>query len=186
MFRRESSCGRANSIGPGEDLEITLRLRRLGYSVRFVPDASAATAVPATFASLLRQRARWDRDALRIRFMMYGEFSLLHPRERLPDTLQRLDFIVFDLIPTLMFPFYLIYIVAFFGANATLFLGAVYILMLVISLFNIALAFVLFNSSAWLLQLFAGADLPFLSGDRHEVRTVRDLFCRNSLRRLTT
>ena len=35
--------------------------------------------------------------------------------ERLPDTLQRLDFIVFDLIPTLSLPFYLVYVVLLFG-----------------------------------------------------------------------
>jgi len=165
MYRRDVFMRQGGlDVGPGEDLEFTLRLRRLGHAVRFVPDASAATGVPANFASLLRQRARWDRDALRIRFMMYGEFSLLHPRERLPDTLQRLDFVVFDLIPTLMFPFYLIYIVAFFGANATLFLGAVYILMFVISLFNIALAFVLFNSSAGFFSFLLAPIFPLYQG----------------------
>src|SRR4030095_2315896 len=86
-------------VGPGEDLEFSLRLRRLGYLIRFVPDAWAETDGPASGISLLRQRARWDRDALRVRFMMYGELSLFHPFERLPDTLQRLDFILFDLIP---------------------------------------------------------------------------------------
>ena len=92
--------------------------------IRFVPDAWAETAGPATGISLLRQRARWDRDALRIRFMMYGELSLFHPFERLPDTLQRLDFIVFDLVPTLCLPFYLVYVVLLFGAaDAALFLG---------------------------------------------------------------
>jgi cellulose synthase/poly-beta-1,6-N-acetylglucosamine synthase-like glycosyltransferase len=165
MYRREVFMRQGGlDVGPGEDLEFTLRLRRLGHAVRFVPEASAATAVPANPVSLLRQRARWDRDALRIRFMMYGEFSLFHPRERLPDTLQRLDFIVFDLIPTLIFPFYLIYIVAMFGANATLFLGAVYILMLVISLFNIALAFALFNSSAGFFSFLLAPIFPLYQG----------------------
>jgi len=45
---------------------------------------------------LLRQRARWDRDALRIRLMTYGELGFFHRLERLSDTFQRLDFIVFD------------------------------------------------------------------------------------------
>ena len=165
MYRRDVFMRQGGlDVGPGEDLEFTLRLRRLGHAVRFVADASAATAVPANVVSLLRQRARWDRDALRIRFMMYGEFSLFHPRERLPDTLQRLDFIVFDLIPTLIFPFYLIYIVAMFGANAMLFLGAVYILILVISLFNIALAFVLFNSSAGFFSFLLAPIFPLYQG----------------------
>ncbi|PZV34748.1 glycosyl transferase [Mesorhizobium kowhaii] len=165
MYRRDVFMRRGGlDVGPGEDLEFTLRLRRLGHAVRFVPDAWATTAVPDNPVSLLRQRARWDRDALRIRFMMYGEFSLFHPRERLPDTLQRLDFIVLDLIPTLMFPFYLIYIVAVFGGNATLFLGAVYVLMLVISLFNVALAFALFNRSASFFSFSVALIFPLYQG----------------------
>src|SRR4029077_15317987 len=88
-------------VGPGEDLEYSLRLRRLGHVIRFVPDAWAETAGPTSGISLLRQRARWDRDALRIRFIMYGELSFFHPLERLSDPLQKLDYVMFDLVPSL-------------------------------------------------------------------------------------
>src|SRR5207247_3542964 len=119
---------------------------RLGYLIRFVPDAWAETDGPTTGISLLRQRARWDRDALRIRFLMYGELSLFHRFERLPDTLQRLDFIVFDLVPTLSLPLYLVYIVLLFvSTNAALFLCCIYFLLLWILIFNIALVFFIFN-----------------------------------------
>ena len=74
--------------------------------------------------------------------MMYGELSFFHRFERLPDTLQRLDFIIFDLVPTLSLPFYLAYVVLLFGADAALFLAAIYVLLLWISFFNMALAFV--------------------------------------------
>jgi cellulose synthase/poly-beta-1,6-N-acetylglucosamine synthase-like glycosyltransferase len=165
MFRRDVFMRQGGlDVGPGEDLEFTLRLRRLGYDIRFVPDAWAETLVPASAVSLLRQRARWDRDALRIRFMMYGEFSLFHPFERLPDTLQRLDFIIFDLVPTLLFPFYVIYLVALFGANALSFLAAIYVLFLGISLFNVALSFVLFNRSSSFFSFMLTPVFPFYQG----------------------
>src|SRR3954454_23619387 len=123
MYRRDVFMRQGGlDVGPGEDLEFSLRLRRLGYLIRFAPDAWAETDGPAGGVSLLRQRARWDRDALRIRFMMYGELSFFHRYERLPDTLQRLDFILFDLVPTLSFPFYLVYVVVLFGPNAVFFL----------------------------------------------------------------
>ena len=110
MYRRDAFLRQGGlDVGPGEDLEFSLRLRRLGYVIRFVPDAWAETDGPASGIGLLRQRARWDRDALRIRFMMYGELRFFHRFERLPDTLQRLDFIIFDLVPTLSLPFYLAY-----------------------------------------------------------------------------
>ena len=93
--------------------------------------------------------------------MMYGELRFFHRYERLPDTLQRLDFILFDLIPTLGLPFYLAYVVLVFGAaDAALLLGCIYILLLGISIFNMALAFVLFNRFVGLSGLVAAPIFP--------------------------
>jgi cellulose synthase/poly-beta-1,6-N-acetylglucosamine synthase-like glycosyltransferase len=165
MYRREVFLRQGGlDVGPGEDLEYSLRLRRLGYVIRFVPDAWAETDGPTSAISLLRQRARWDRDALRIRFMMYGELSFFHPFERLPDTLQRLDFILFDLIPTLSLPFYLVYVVLLFGDDAVRFVAAIYFLLLWISIFNMALAFAMFNRSVGLFGLGAALIFPLYQG----------------------
>ena len=166
MYRRDTFLRQGGlDVGPGEDLEYSLRLRRLGYLIRFVPEAWAETDGPVSAISLLRQRARWDRDALRIRFMTYGELSFFHRLERFPDTLQRLDFIVFDLIPTLSLPFYLVYIVLLFGtADAALFLVSIYVLLLWISIFNMALAFVMFNRSIGLFGLGAALIFPLYQG----------------------
>ena len=150
--------------GPGEDLEFTLRLRRLGHVVRFVPNAWAETLGAVGGVSLLRQRARWDRDALRVRLLMYGELSLFQSRERLRDTLQRLDFIIFDLVPTLSLPFYLAYVVLMFGGDAFWFLLAVYLLLLWISFFNMALAFLMFGRSTSLFALSLSLIFPFYQG----------------------
>jgi len=166
MYRRDVFVRQGGlDVGPGEDLEYSLRLRRLGYLIRFVPDAWAETDGPASGISLLRQRARWDRDALRVRFMMYGELSFFHRLERLPDTLQRLDFVIFDLVPTLSLPFYLAYIVLLFGtADAALFLAAVYVVLLWISIFNLALAFVMFNRSVGFFGLGLSLVFPLYQG----------------------
>jgi cellulose synthase/poly-beta-1,6-N-acetylglucosamine synthase-like glycosyltransferase len=165
MYRRDVFLQQGGlDVGPGEDLEYSLRLRRLGYVIRFVPDAWAETDGPASGISLLRQRARWDRDALRIRFMMFGELSFFHPFERLPDTLQRLDFILFDLVPTLSLPFYLVYVLVLFGDDAARFLAAIYFLLLWISIFNMALAFAMFNRSVGLFGLGAALIFPLYQG----------------------
>src|SRR5215831_12168 len=166
MYRRDTFLRQGGlDVCPGEDLEYSLRLRRLGYLIRFVPEAWAETDGPASGISLLRQRARWDRDALRIRFMTYGELSFFHPLEHLPDTLQRLDFILFDLVPTLSLPFYLAYILLLFGTTeAALFLAAIYVLLLWISIFNMALAFVLFNRSVGFFGLGLSLIFPLYQG----------------------
>ena len=166
MYRRDVFVRQGGlDVGPGEDLEYSLRLRRLGYLIRFVPDAWAETDGPTGAVGLLRQRARWDRDALRIRFMMYGELRLFHRLERLPDTLQRLDFVIFDLVPTLSLPFYLVYIVLLFGtADAALFLAGVYVVLLWISIFNMALAFAMFNRSVGFFGLGSTLIFPLYQG----------------------
>jgi cellulose synthase/poly-beta-1,6-N-acetylglucosamine synthase-like glycosyltransferase len=165
MYRRDVYLRQGGlDVGPGEDLEFSLRLRRLGYLIRFVPDAWAETDGPKSGIALLRQRARWDRDALRIRFMMYGELRFFHRLERLPDTLQRLDFIVFDLVPTLSLPFYLAYVLILFGANAIFFLIAIYVLLVGISFFNMALAFAMFHRSIGPFALSTSLIFPAYQG----------------------
>jgi cellulose synthase/poly-beta-1,6-N-acetylglucosamine synthase-like glycosyltransferase len=162
MYRRDVFAGQGGlDVGPGEDLEFSLRLRRLGWLVRFVPEVWAETSGPVGAVGLLRQRARWDRDALRIRFMMYGELSFFHPFEHLSDTLQRLDFIVFDLVPTLSFPFFLAYALLMFGDDAIAFFGVLYVLLLWISLFNLALASAMFHRSSSFFSLGASLIFPF-------------------------
>jgi cellulose synthase/poly-beta-1,6-N-acetylglucosamine synthase-like glycosyltransferase len=164
MYRRDIFLNRGGlDPGPGEDLEMTLRLRRYGYRVRFVPEAWGETAVPDNPVSLIRQRQRWDRDALRIRLIEYREVEIFKP-EGLSDTLQRLDFIVFDLVPTLSFPFYLVYCTLLFGSQTLLFLTAVYLFLLGLALFNIALASLLFGRSLTLFSLAAALVFPLYQG----------------------
>lgn len=164
MYRRDVFLERGGlDVGPGEDLEFTLRLRRFGHRVRFVPEAWAETAVPETAISLVRQRLRWDRDALRIRLIQYGEGRPFR-FESLSDTLQRLDFIVFDLVPTLSFPFYLVYCVLLFGLDTPLFLAGIYVFLLAIAMFNTALANLLFNRSPSFFSLLIAPAFPFYQG----------------------
>jgi cellulose synthase/poly-beta-1,6-N-acetylglucosamine synthase-like glycosyltransferase len=165
MYRRDLFMQQGGlDVGPGEDLEFSLRLRRLGHLVRFVPEAWAETSGPIGGVSLLRQRARWDRDAVRIRLMTYGELSFFHPLEHLSDTLQRLDFILFDLVPTLSLPFYLIYVLLLLGPDTIAFLTALYVVLLWISLFNVALASVIFHRSLTLFGLAVSPYFPLYQG----------------------
>ncbi|MCI4352038.1 MAG: glycosyltransferase [Thermoplasmata archaeon] len=56
----------------GEDTEITLRLQRTGYRMRFEPDAVAFEDVPATYRDLKKQRIRWARGGLFAHLRHYG------------------------------------------------------------------------------------------------------------------
>ncbi|HEY6564837.1 MAG TPA: glycosyltransferase family 2 protein [Pirellulaceae bacterium] len=47
-------------VGPGEDGDLALRLRKLGYRITFAPYADCYTNAPTTWYRLYRQRRRWD------------------------------------------------------------------------------------------------------------------------------
>lgn len=112
------------SVGPGEDLEITLRIREAGYNIRFVTEATAFTEAIETLRALVRQRSRWDRDALTIKLLAYRQLRLTSPDERPSDTLMRYDFLLLEFLPTMIFPFYLAGMMLHLGPDfPTFFLG---------------------------------------------------------------
>ena len=47
-------------VGPGEDEDIVLRLRKLGYLIEFAPYAECYTDVPTSWRALANQRRRWE------------------------------------------------------------------------------------------------------------------------------
>lgn len=154
MFNRAASCSGAfqmfrrdvylavggMDVGPGEDLEITLRLRRLGYDVRFIATAQATIVGPETFPALVRQRLRWDRDALAIRIFRYHNVRVSQPGETLSTALQRVDFVLFEFISTFIYIPSLFYLYVEAQENFTLFIGGVYCVLLVLALLQIGLA----------------------------------------------
>ncbi|MBI1337546.1 MAG: glycosyltransferase [Phycisphaera sp.] len=52
-------------IGPGDDSDMTMRVRKAGYQVAYAPYAQCLTNVPQTWAALWKQRRRWNRGAIR-------------------------------------------------------------------------------------------------------------------------
>jgi len=52
-------------VGPGEDADTTLKIRKKGHLIRFQPKAISYTNVPVTFRKLAKQRTRWNRNYVR-------------------------------------------------------------------------------------------------------------------------
>ena len=152
------------NVGPGEDLEITLRFRHAGYKVSFVDDALAETTVPQTIPGLYRQRLRWDGDAFAIRALMYGELSFFRTREPLANTLQRLDYIFLELLPTLVFPFYLAFLWLSYGTAMVDVLVAVYVLLFWLYAFNIILGIIITKRALSWLDLLVLPIMPLYQG----------------------
>lgn len=56
--------GMGNDVGPDEDTDLTLRIRKFGWKIAFAPHALCYTDVPPTWGSLVKQRLLWDEGAL--------------------------------------------------------------------------------------------------------------------------
>lgn len=123
-------------IGPGEDLDLTLRLRQAGWRIRFAPDAWCLTDVPVTLGAFVRQRLRWERDALRLRLRKHRR--ILDPRNRgvtATDLVHQFDYVVTNLLVTLVFPLYVVWLIFTYGAMAWPILGSVTVAYVVLDLF---------------------------------------------------
>lgn len=60
-FRREALLRTGGwDVGPGEDGDLTLRLRKSGYKIAFAPYAQCFTNVPTAVKTLVKQRRRWE------------------------------------------------------------------------------------------------------------------------------
>jgi cellulose synthase/poly-beta-1,6-N-acetylglucosamine synthase-like glycosyltransferase len=105
--------------GAGEDLDLTLRLRQAGWKVRFAERAWCLTDVPATLPRFIRQRLRWERDALRLRLRKHRQ-SLLPTSRRmqLSELVHQLGFLFTHVLATFAFPLYLIWLIDVFGSSA--------------------------------------------------------------------
>ncbi len=71
-------------VGPGEDGDLTLRVRKAGYRIAVAPLATCLTDVPTEWQRLFNQRRRWDRTVLTfecrkhldLAFFWYRNFQL--------------------------------------------------------------------------------------------------------------
>jgi cellulose synthase/poly-beta-1,6-N-acetylglucosamine synthase-like glycosyltransferase len=51
-------------VGPPEDLDLTLALRKAGYRISFAPYSQCYTELPTTWRGLIKQRLRWERSGV--------------------------------------------------------------------------------------------------------------------------
>lgn len=125
-FRRAAleQVGRQD-VEVGEDADLTMKLRRAGWRIRFAPEANALTIVPETVVSLIAQRLRWDRGLITIWLRKFrGAFDPRQSTFRLLNMFSVVDVLIFQVVLALAFPAYLIWLYYYFGSFATTIIGA--------------------------------------------------------------
>ena len=133
-FRREA----INQVGllapgPGEDFDVTMRLRRCGWEIRFAADSWCFTDTPATLGAIIRQRRRWDRDTIRIRMRKFRDvFSPGRRRFSLLETFEQVEWLILNVLVTFVFPIYVAWLFLIFGGGALYILSCVAIVYLVL------------------------------------------------------
>ena len=103
----------------GAKMDLTFRLRSAGWKTLFAPDAICYTDVPATLLAFTRQRFRWERDAIRLRNRKHRD--LLNPfssRFKVVELLHQLDFLIFNIVAAIVYPFYLVWLFVAYGEFA--------------------------------------------------------------------
>ena len=127
----------------GEDADLTMKLRRAGWRIRFAPEARALTQVPETVSALIAQRLRWDRGLITIWARKFR--GALDPRQstfRVTDALALCDVIGFQVVLALAFPVYLVWLWLYFGEFAATIIGATLVGYLVLDIATFAVAVV--------------------------------------------
>jgi cellulose synthase/poly-beta-1,6-N-acetylglucosamine synthase-like glycosyltransferase len=128
-------------VGGGEDFDLTLRLRGAGWRIAFAPDATCYTDVPAKLWTLVNQRLRWERDAIRLRCRKHRRILMASKRSRgLAETVHQWDYLVFELGATVVFPLYVVWLLLIYGGLAVPILLAMRLGLLVLDTAVLALA----------------------------------------------
>jgi cellulose synthase/poly-beta-1,6-N-acetylglucosamine synthase-like glycosyltransferase len=127
--------------GGGEDLDVTLRLRRAGWKIEFAADAICYTDVPETLSAFVRQRFRWERDAVRLRFRKHVDFiNPFSDRFKTIELLHEAEFLLFNVAASFALPFYILWLFVTYGDLAFVILLAAQMALLAIDLTTFFLA----------------------------------------------
>lgn len=131
-------------VGPGDDSILTHKIRRAGWKVRFAHHAWALTDVPTTFSHLARQRLRWNRSIIRIRFRQFRDnFNPFSKRFSGANLLAAANILFFQVAMVLSFVSYTIWLFWTFGDQA-------WVILIVMTIFYLFEDLVTFTVVMWL------------------------------------
>src|SRR6516162_11025468 len=150
-FRREAlEMVGAFDVGGGEDFDITLRLRARGWRIAFAPTAVCYTDVPVTLGALVRQRLRWERDAIRLRYRKHRAAMFPNDRFILAEAIHQWEFLLFNVLGAFAFLLYIIWLFVTYGDMAVTVLIAMQLGLLLLDSTMLALgAFITGRPAFW-------------------------------------
>jgi cellulose synthase/poly-beta-1,6-N-acetylglucosamine synthase-like glycosyltransferase len=95
-------------IGPGLDGDISVKIRKIGFKVKFAKEAVCLTNVPDTFKRLVKQRLRWDKSLIRFRIRKHRDVLYPNQQFRFSNFISFLENIIYNLVLNLKWYVYFI------------------------------------------------------------------------------
>jgi poly-beta-1,6-N-acetyl-D-glucosamine synthase len=127
-------------IEVAEDADLSMKLRRHGWDLRFGLEAIARTNGPESIIDLLLQRLRWDSSIVTIWWRKYaGNLNPFSADFNLSDALTSLDVIWFSVILPLVLPIYIVWLWNFVGEFTFTLLLAIFLGLSVLELLTLML-----------------------------------------------
>ncbi len=141
-FRRTAIDGvNGIDVGGGEDFDLTLKLRKAGWKIAFAPESICYTDTPTTLRALVRQRFRWERDTIRLRYRKHADLmNPLAANFQFKEFFHELEFFVFHVLGALMLPVYVTWLFLTYGDFALMILLSVQVGLLGLDLVSFMLA----------------------------------------------
>ena len=141
-FRRQAldQVGGLDS-GGGEDLDVTLRLRRAQWRIAFATESICYTDTPETLTAFTKQRFRWERDAVRLRYRKHIDFLNPFSRKfRVTELFHELEFLFFNVAGAVILPIYFFWLFAIYGELAFVVIVAAQLGLITLDVIVLALA----------------------------------------------
>lgn len=104
-------------IGPGLDGDLTQKIRKAGYKVKFAPDAICMTNVPTKWYKLYHQRIRWSRSLVRFRLRKHIDILLPSKNWSILNWLSNMESVMFDCFFNFLWLFYIIQLALTFNTH---------------------------------------------------------------------
>ncbi len=127
--------------GPGNDSDLTIRTRKLGYQIEFANDAICRTMVPGKWRAWLKQRLRWDRNIIRNRVRKHRDiFNPAQANFIFSNFVSFLDTLLFVAILPVLWLVYAVDMFINFPGDLVFILFTIYVIHIVLNALRLAIA----------------------------------------------
>jgi biofilm PGA synthesis N-glycosyltransferase PgaC len=159
-------------VGPGDDGNVTTKLRNAGWRIEFAHKAWAMTDCPSTLMGYHRQRLRWNRSVVRYKLRKFR--SMLNPFSanfKIRNMLGIINHLFFQVFLAMSYLGYIIWLMIELGEVALLMIGITFVIYLIEDILTFLLVCILYKEkNPWPLAAY----LPLYNlFDSYFVRTLR-------------